>query len=248
MGTGDPEYRDSFGASQGADFGFNVESRAASNPGWYSEQSVQEILYDLFDANADGVDSIELGFGPIYDVFVGEQRNTRALTSVFSFIDGLKAARPQDAAAIDALVANQQIDSIADAFGSGETNAGNPASADVLPVYKTINVGAPVQVCSDNDYGTGNKLGVRGFVRFAAGADGDYEFSVTEVVVPPGQTATPVLEFFDQGSDAIAVADSRLTRTLVGGTEYVLSVHESLNATSSSSIGRTCFSVSVVQL
>jgi hypothetical protein len=78
MGTSDPEYRDSFGSSQGTDFGFNVEGRAGSNPGWYSEESVQEVLYDLFDADSDGVDSISLGFAPIYEVFVGAQKTTPA--------------------------------------------------------------------------------------------------------------------------------------------------------------------------
>ena len=248
MGTGDVEYRDSFGASQGNDFGFNLEGRAGANPGWFNEESVQEIIYDLFDADADGVDAINLGFGPLYDVLVGPQRTTPALTSLFSFIDALKTARPQDEAAIDALLAAQQIDSIIDAFGSGETNAGNPPNGDVLPIYKTVAIGAPVQVCSDNDFGTVNKLGVRGFVRFMASASGDFEFRATAVDVPPGQTASPTLRFFDQGADGPAEANNTLTRTLVNGTEYVLSVYESLNATSSSSIGRTCFSVSVVQL
>jgi hypothetical protein len=161
----------------------------------------------------------------------------------------LKAARPQDEAAIDALLADQQIDSITDAFGSGATNAGNPASVDVLPVYKTLSVGAPVQVCSDNDYGTGNKLGVRSFVRFTAGADGSYEFTATQTITV--QNSDPDIVFFDQGfgakADAITPNTETLTRTLMGGAEYVLSVYEFANTTPSSSIGRTCFSVSVVQ-
>jgi len=253
MGTGDPEYRDSFGGSQNADFGFNVETRpnsAGSNPGWYSEESVHEILYDLFDADSDGVDSISLGFAPLYQVFVGAQRTTPALTSLFSFIAGLKAARPQDEAAIDALLAGQQIDSIADAFGSGETNAGNPPSVDVLPIYRTLSVGAPVQVCSDNDYGTGNKLGVRSFVRFTAGADASYQFTATQVIT--AQNSDPDIGFFDQGfvvrSETTTPNTETLTRTLTGGTQYVLSVYEFANTTPSSSIGRTCFSVSVAQL
>jgi hypothetical protein len=256
IATGDPEYRDSYGSGQGDVFGFNVEAVTPRSAfGWYSEQSVQEILYDLFDADADGVDNINLGFDPLYDVFVNTQRTTPAVTSIFSFIDGLKLARPQDAAAIDALLASQVIDSVVDAYGTGETNAGSPASADVLPIYKSLNVGATTQVCSDNDYGTINKLGVHGLLRFTASANADYQFTATAVIIPPGillGDADPDMVFYDRGrvqiEDSITPTTEVLTRSLTAGEEYVLDVYEFANTTPSGSIGRTCFDVSVVQL
>jgi hypothetical protein len=47
MVTDAPAYRDSSGASQGSDFEINVETNATVNTGWFSEESVQTILYDI---------------------------------------------------------------------------------------------------------------------------------------------------------------------------------------------------------
>ena len=152
-------------------------------------------------------------------------------------------------AAIDALLAGEMIDSVADAYGSGETNAGNPASPDVLPIYKTLNVGAARQVCSDNNYGNINKLGVHAFLRFTASANADYQFTATPVIM--GQGHDPDIVFYDRGPVEVAESINPtevLTRTLSAGEEYVLDVYEFANTTPSNSIGRTCFDVSVVQL
>ena len=97
MVTGDSVYRDTLAAGQGQGFDFDVEGETRVNPGWYSEFSVQEILYDIFDAAQDlqqgtGVtDEVNLGFAPIFDVFVNVQRTTPVVTSVFPFINAIKA-------------------------------------------------------------------------------------------------------------------------------------------------------------
>ena len=42
------------------------------------------------------VDDVALGFGPIWAALTNEQRTTRALTSVFPFVNALKVARPAE--------------------------------------------------------------------------------------------------------------------------------------------------------
>jgi hypothetical protein len=68
-------YFDTLGTGQQSGWGMNLESGSdSSNPGWFSERSVQLILFDLFDSDSDTNDTVSLGIGPIYDVMVGEQK------------------------------------------------------------------------------------------------------------------------------------------------------------------------------
>ena len=52
-------YSDSSGTNQASGFGFDLEDNVTSdpNPGWFSEGSVQSILFDLFDSEAEAVKS-----------------------------------------------------------------------------------------------------------------------------------------------------------------------------------------------
>ena len=127
IASGDSVYRDSYGINQASGFSFDVGSNACTNPGWYSECSVQAILYDLSVATfAD--------FTPLYNVLTNEQKNTPAMTSIFSFITELKLNHVPEASAIDTLVGGQNIDPITDIYGDSElTN--NPGATDQLPVY-----------------------------------------------------------------------------------------------------------------
>lgn len=171
----DPIYRDSAGGVS-TETRFNMENDAASPEGWYAEFSVGEILWDLFDGTNDGADTIEMGFGPIYSVMTDEQRNTEAMTSIFSFATALKADNPASTAGINALLTGESI-SGTDAFGTGESNDGGIAAA--LPVYETISVGDTVQVCSRNGDSSRNKLGFRRLLRMNMPSSGARSISVT---------------------------------------------------------------------
>jgi hypothetical protein len=174
----DPVARDS-GTDNGNPYStaFNVETNPQTIPSggcWCSESSVWSILWDLFDTVADANDSVALGFQPIWDVLIGAQRTTPAFTTIFPFITALKAARPGDAAAINTLVAAQNIDaSVMDAYASNETHA--PPSVPTiaaLPLYEVATVAGPAIVLRTvDDAGTAadryNKLGARRFVRFS---------------------------------------------------------------------------------
>ena len=127
--SADPIYRDSNGVSQLSGFGFNMDTDICANPGWYSECSVHELLYD-FSVTTFGGD-----FTPLYNVLVNEQKNTNAFTSVFSFVWELKDNNAPEAAAIDTLVTGQSIDVITDIYGDSEAT-NNPGSTNQLPIYE----------------------------------------------------------------------------------------------------------------
>lgn len=137
IASGDVVYRDSNGVSQTSGFGFSLENNNCLNPGWYSECSVQSIFYDLFDTTNDGADTVSLGFGPIYNVLTIEQKNTIALTSIFSFIKPLKDNNASVSNAIDTLIAGQNIDAIMDIYGDSELS-NNPGSTNQLPIFKQM--------------------------------------------------------------------------------------------------------------
>ncbi len=200
MTTGNTIYRDVSGAQQASGFTFNVEGPSIvspnPHPGWYSEESVQELVYDVYDTNADvgpagsanpAQDNVALGFGPVFDVLVGPVKSTPALTSIFPFINGLQTAQPQDAAAIDDIVKAENIDSIGDDYGSTQTDFGSPATPDLTTIYDSLTVnGGATNVCSLDDFkspstGSVDKLGSRRYLRFTAPTAGIYTMTATAV-------------------------------------------------------------------
>jgi len=279
MATGDSVYKDTLGPQQGAGFDINIENERRLNPGWYSEGSVQEILYDIFDSNPDvqpGTsvqDLVSLGFAPIYDVLVTTQRTTTALTSLFPFIEAIKANEPASAAAIDALLGVHQIEPIDDAYAASEDNAGNPASADVLPIYADITVnGGSVNVCSTDEFsgsltGSVNKLGSRRYLRFRPVVSATHTISATTTSAPSGTSTDPDMWLHSAGPlwppsngspsaactpTALAQCVEQFSRSLTAGREYVLEVYEWTNTNDSDEldfppIGRACFDVTVTQ-
>jgi hypothetical protein len=212
MATGQNVYVDAFGAGQARSFSFDLEqrpSRINPNPGWFNEESLQSLLYDLFDNGRDVppgqplgsvvVDDLALGFAPIWAALTGEQRSTRALTSVFPFVHAIKTARASDAPLVDSLTSTQRIAPITDAFGTGQSNYGVPTQqrsqqevgADFNTVYTAVTVGgAAVNVCSLDDYtsaltGAENKLASRRFVRFNVTAPGVHTITARAVTPIP---------------------------------------------------------------
>jgi len=171
MSLGDPQYRDSYnGISQ--DFGFNLETGTTANEGWFSEASVGEVLWDIFDTTTTegSSDNVALGFGPIYAVMTGDQVSTDAFTSIFTFGESLQSNNGGSASAIESLLDREEIEGNDD-FGAGENNAGNDTQA--LPVYKNIALNTPVNgVCTNAIAGAGdlNKLGNRRYLRFVNNA------------------------------------------------------------------------------
>jgi hypothetical protein len=85
----------------------------------------------------------------------------------------IKADNPGSAAAIDTLIAAQNIDGAnLDDYGTGETHVPTPvAAAATLPLYTSVTVGGgPVTVRNVDDAGTGNTLGNHRYLRFTLAA------------------------------------------------------------------------------
>jgi hypothetical protein len=199
MAMSDHVYVDSHGESQARAFSVDVEQsplRVNPNPGWFNEESLQSLIFDLYDNGRDVprgsfiVDDLALGFEPIWAA-IKEQRATRGLTSVFPFVNALKVARPADEPLIDNLTTSQRIAAVNDAYGTGQTNFGLPTkrtllevSADFSAIYNGVVVGATLQsVCSLDDYtsaltGAENKLASRRFVRFTVTTPGEHTITV----------------------------------------------------------------------
>jgi hypothetical protein len=178
IALGNSTYRDSFGTAQQSDSFFNLEDDRTINEGWYAESSTQEVLWDLFDSNSDTNDNVSLGFQPIWDVLVGPNRQTDAMVSVFPFFTAYRQQQSAQAAAIDALLLNEQIvGPTIDIYGSTETN--NAGSSDVLPIYSNIALGGSMLLRSTNQFGTLNKLSSHRYLRFSLPAQTNVRFVVT---------------------------------------------------------------------
>jgi len=134
MVLNNPNYIDTSGSQQAFGFSINMEDNDCSDAGWHSECSVQSALYDIYDADNEGADRLTLGFTPIYDVLVGPQKVTPALTSIFSFANAFKIANSVNANALDSILSIQNIDTVTDIYGSAQMTS-NPGDTDQLPVY-----------------------------------------------------------------------------------------------------------------
>ncbi|NHZ90973.1 hypothetical protein F2P45_18390 [Massilia sp. CCM 8733] len=173
----DAKYKDTGGVGQvRTTLVIDMETNDANDPkpGWFSEASVQSVLYDLFDPANEPFDNVALGLGPIYDIMTGGQKSTPAVTSIFSFTNALKAVPGTSAstiAAIDSLTSESLIDPIQDAFGTGETNNGGNAAN--LPLFRQMTVdGASQTLTFLADVDNVNRLGANRYIRFTSPAAG----------------------------------------------------------------------------
>lgn len=246
MASGDPVYRDSLGANQALGFSVDVERKPYNN-GWFSEASVQALLYDLFDGKNESSDNIELGFKAIYDVFTSEDyMDFTGFASVYSFIAELQAQNPNSSDEIAALMQNFDIYGTG-WWGEGETN---DADANItLPIYHSLSLGGTVEVCSDGDTQEYNGVDVRRFIRLNIATTDSYQ--ITAVRSSGGLSRTnPQLRVFRQGNEITSSrSDSRnsetLTRSFSAG-EYILEVYEQTNTDGISSTGGlACFEVAL---
>jgi hypothetical protein len=218
-------YSDASGARQASGFGFDLENNVASDPapGWFSEGSAQSILFDLFDSGAnEPFDTVALGLGPIYDAMTVAQKNTPAMTTLFSFISAVKAANPGQAGAIDTLTRYRNVVGVpvADAYGTGETVSGG--STANLPVYRNnivVGTGVPVTLLG----GAQNAVGQNRYFRFP----GNGAPHTVSISTPTGEDVDAavyqngVLKAFAQGPTGTETTGSFATAS---GTEYIIVV------------------------
>ena len=158
-----PVYRDSYsGVTRDFSFDLEQDNTNYADGGWFSEASVGEILWDLFDSTNEPGDSVALGFALLFGVMTSDQRTTDALTSIFTFLTALRADVPGSSAGINDLRNGEQI-SGTDEFGTGETNHGGDTSN--LPIYRPIALNQPQQAVCVRAMNGVNKLGYSRFFR-----------------------------------------------------------------------------------
>ena len=190
-----PNYWDSSGRRQANGWSMDLESERPDTPGWFSEASIQRILYDIYDSHNDTGDTISYGFKPIHKLLIGKEKNTPAFTSIFTFIKGLKDEHPSDATAIDSILAQESIAPITDIYGTGRTN--RPENAN--PLYDVLSMGNDVTISTNyavdrylSERDRTNQLGAYNFLKVTVPSEGDYTISVTQV----GNSGSPDPDFY----------------------------------------------------
>ena len=236
--TDDPLYFDTLGGRNG--WNMNIEQASHRTPGWFSEASIQRILYDLYDNNNDAGDSLSLGFEPLYKILTQGQKTTTAFTSIFSFIDELKKEYPSSTDKIDAIVANENIATIEDSYGSNRLS--NLRSED-LPLYHELTINSTLSnICTTTNYGVFNKLSNRKYIYFTITKNGTYPIQVKQ---SNGNLADPEFMLFKvspfekvstQESNKKGIEEANLALTQG---DYLLDVFEV------SGKSKACFDVSV---
>ncbi|MEO8467153.1 MAG: hypothetical protein ABI640_17610 [Gammaproteobacteria bacterium] len=278
MVAGDPAYINTQGTHQAQSVSFNVEDDSATAPnpapGWFSERSIHELIYNLYDANANALpagsatqDNVTLAFGPLFSALTA-LKTTAAQTSLFPFIHALQTAEPSAQADIDALVRTEGMDSVVDDYGSTETHFGTPATPKLVSVYDSVVVnGGATNICSVDDFkssasGSIDKLGSRRYARFSVATAGTYTLRATAVTPPAAadpdlvlhqvggvgaSTTGPSAACTQSWQTTVGVCAETLNSTLSPG-DYTLEVYEWTNTTDDPrypSIGEVCFDVTV---
>ncbi len=189
MVTSDPLYVDTNGPGQGnVGVAMNLDMDTSTDGAW-SESSVQEILWDIFDGTA-GIpdadsDGLALGFAPMYRVFTGAQKTTSAFTTIYSFLYNLKLQQPGYAANIALL---ETLENISAHDEYEETAAGlrryTTLTTDGIAITQDVD-GDPLQTyvrfgpISAQYFG--NKLYNRLFFKATIGTAGTYRLRVDPV-------------------------------------------------------------------
>lgn len=207
MALDDPIYVDTIGLSQaGNAIVLNLEDNNYEEAveGWFSETSIQAILYDLFDNTDDGDDTVSLGFTPLYDVLANKQKNAASFTTIFSFISFLKDENPAHVLWINDLVAGENITSTAvDEFDSTQTETNDGGNPNSLPVYTLLTDGGEaMQLCGSGEFGYYNKHMNNRFFYFEITSIGTY--TITAV---PDADGDPDIILYSHG-DPITIAES----------------------------------------
>ncbi len=232
-----PEFIDTTGYHQQLSSVTNLEENLDSNNGWFSEGSVQRIIYDLFDSSDDENDKLSLGFEPIFNVSSRVETRYPAFLSIFTFIYGLKSEYPDLASDIDRLVENENISPIIDYFGGDRGNRLNNA----IPIYKNIDLDTKKVFCTETTYGISNKILNRVLIKFNIPSKDKYRINVERVYTTTGD---PEFNLYQTNS-----IKSILTANTSGSDEskrielrsgaYILDLYDHDNAT------KSCFEVEI---
>ena len=240
MALGSPIYADSGGTGQASGFTINVsQSPAANDQGWYSESSVQFLMFSFHEAAT-------VGFKPIFNVMTGSLKQSPAFTSMHSFATLLKTAAPGGATAINTLLKGQQISQVNDVFGAAETNSGGISVA--LPIYQAdtgTHCVTTEAVAADDTSAPSNKLGSTSFIKFTTAAAGTRTLTLKSVTGQTGSDPDFVVTASDgsqQLAESLDLDTETATIDLPAGTHTLALLDFNL---AFNTAGKTCFNLTV---
>lgn len=217
----DPNYRDASGLQQADGFTNNVSRKNHTVRGWYSEASVQSVLYNFYTSN-NGKTARD--FTDIFTVLNSSNyAASPAMTSIYVFADELRNITPAQITNFNTLLSEQNIETT-NAFGVDESNSGGYTGS--LPIYKPLLLNnTPVNVCSTNRFGAYNKLAVAQFLLLDVASSGTYQINVQEGADDSGDS-DPDIYLYRRGglldfAEGTQVDQESLSRFLSVGT-YVL--------------------------
>lgn len=267
LAAGIDRYQDSGGSQQGGGFSLSLENALTESQGavkgWYSEDSVQTVIFDFFDAEDNDDETLALPASAMMTTLLDYMPNQAAGTSIFSFGAGLIESEPQHKAKILELLAAEGIGASAavfDSFGQGETNSGQQYTSEkdidnaILPVYRQMTALRLDSICQESAFGTYNKLGNYSFARFTVAFPGSYRVEVVSTTSPPGSTTDPDFELFSAkgsvgpsfGELSSAVGNETHNLVLEAG-DHWLWVQDYNNNVASGVSGRYCQSLEISQ-
>lgn len=241
MMLNDPDYRDTSGLQQSSGFTNDVSRKSHIVRGWYSEASIQSILYNFY---ISGIGKTAREFSNIFNVLTSTAYSqSPAFTSIYTFADELRKQMPSQTSNFNDLLIEQNI-AITDAFGTDESDSGGYAGS--LPVYKTLRPdNIPINVCSTNRFGNYNKLSVAQFFVVNIVSSGNYGVHVIES--EDSGASDPDLYLYSNGflrvaAEGTAVDQENLSQFLSVGT-YVLELVDARMADESLGDITACFNV-----
>ena len=212
LATARDAYIDTSGSQQAGGFGIALEieltEREGAVKGWYSEDSAQYLVYDLFDDGASDDDNVALPVSVMMSSLIDFMPQQAAATSIFSFSAGVIDAQPNQSSLIMALLDREDIGRgrvQIDSLGSGEANsAGEYAAVEnieamTLPVYTVLDSSlVSADMCQDvlpasapRVFGIDNKLGAYRFAQFEISQAGNYTVRLTTTAKPLGAASDP---------------------------------------------------------
>ncbi len=247
-GTG--YYEDSGSFQQDGGFRINLESSASSNRGFFSENTVGQTTYDLFDSNDDGADTISLPFSLLYQTLTDTTyKESPALTSIYLFVDVLKSLVD---ASNDTLIDELLLDNLVSGtgiYGEGESTS---SVANALPVYASLTLGNTVEVCHNLQLTPYNALDIRRFVRFTITDSGVYNISATRT--SGAGTRDPDIILYEAGETTVfesTTPNSETGSKILFPGDYVLEVYDYVHAgeesVPTSNNDPACFDISVTE-
>lgn len=235
MVLNDEFYRDSGGPRQ--DVGlliFSLEENEYDSSGWYNENAVQQVIYDLFDENneSENGDNLTLGFSPLYNTVTSPSLvQDSAFVTIYSFSEELKTISDSGTGSeIDSLMESHGIFGKG-RFGENETNDGGLSRN--LPVYQPLALGESITFCTGNDFGEYNKLDNREFFTISVAQSGGRELQLTMNNRTGGSVdGTTVIHFAGEVVEDLQFStNSSTTRTfnLASAGTYIVEYFEDQN-------------------